>query len=41
MTKTRTNVYAGPGRDVALWFALLSPVLGILVGFLSLLLFYR
>jgi hypothetical protein len=41
MTKTKSNAIAESGRDVALWFALLSPVLGILVGFLSLLLFCR
>ena len=41
MTKTKSNAISDSGWDVALWFALLSPVLGILVGFLSLLLFYR
>jgi hypothetical protein len=41
MTKTKPNAITGSGRDAALWFALLSPVLGILAGFLSLLLFYR
>ena len=41
MTKTKSNAITGSGRDVAFWFALLSPVLGILAGFLSLLLFYR
>jgi hypothetical protein len=28
-------------RDLAFWFAVLSPLLGILVGFLALLLFYH
>ena len=41
MTKTRSNAISESGRDVALWFALLSPALGILVGFLALLLFYH
>lgn len=41
MTKTESN----PGRDseldVPFWFAVLSPVLGILVGLLALFLFYH
>ena len=41
MTKTKANAIPESGRDVAFWFALLSPVLGILAGFLSLLLFYH
>ena len=41
MTKTKSNGVADAGRDVAVWFALLSPVFGILVGFLALLLFYH
>ena len=31
----------GAGWDVAFWFAVLSPVLGILLGVLVLLLFYH
>ena len=41
MTKKKSNPNTGSGRNIAIWFALLSPVLGILVGFLSLLLFYH
>ena len=33
--------FTGTGWDVSFWFAVLSPVLGILVGFLALLLFYH
>lgn len=29
------------GRDLAFWFAVLSPALGVLVGFIALFLFYR
>ena len=42
MTKTKSNaITTDSGWDVAFWFAVLSPVLGILVGFLSLLFFYH
>jgi len=41
MTKKKSNPSTGSGRNIAIWFALLSPVLGILVGFLALLLFYH
>jgi hypothetical protein len=41
MTKTKSNAIVDPGWDIAFWFAVLSPVLGILVGFLALLLFYH
>jgi hypothetical protein len=41
MTKTEFNATNGTGWDVSFWFAVLSPVLGILVGFLALLLFYQ
>ena len=30
-----------PAMDVSFWFAVLSPLLGILTGFLALVLFYR
>ena len=41
MTKTKSDVVPGTGWDIPFWFAVLSPVLGILVAFLSLLVFYR
>jgi hypothetical protein len=41
MTKTQSNAMTNSGWDVAFWFAVLSPLLGILVGFLALLLFYH
>ena len=41
MTKTKSNAITGSGWDVSFWFAVLSPALGILVGFLALLLFYH
>jgi hypothetical protein len=41
MTKTKSYANTGSGWDVSFWFAVLSPVLGILFGYLSLLLFYH
>ena len=41
MTKTKFNAMTDAGWDASFWFAVLSPVLGILAGFLSLLVFYR
>jgi len=44
LAKTRASkvaLFTGTGWDVAFWFAVLSPVLGILTGFLALLLFYH
>jgi hypothetical protein len=41
MTKTPSNVILHPGWDVSFWFAVLSPALGVLVGFIALLLFYH
>ena len=41
MTKANSNAMTDSGWDVPFWFAVLSPVLGILVGFLGLLLFYH
>jgi hypothetical protein len=38
---TSAKTLASTGWDVSFWFAVLSPVLGILVGFLALLLFYH
>jgi hypothetical protein len=41
MAKTRSNAISDADWNVSLWFAVLSPALGILVGFLTLLLFYH
>ena len=44
LPKTLTNKISIVARghwDVAFWFAVLSPVLGILVGFLALFVVYR
>jgi hypothetical protein len=41
MTKTKSNAITDSGWDVSFWFAVLSPVLGILLGFLALFLFYH
>jgi hypothetical protein len=41
MTKTKSNAITGSGWDVPFWFAVLSPMLGMLIGFLALLLFYH
>ena len=38
---TKSNTIADSGWDIPFWFAVLSPVLGILVGFLGVLLFYH
>jgi hypothetical protein len=35
------NGASNPGWDVSFWFAVLSPVLGVVLGFLVLALFYR
>jgi hypothetical protein len=42
-TKTVTEIagIGGADWDGAFWFAVLSPVLGVLTGFLALLLFFR
>jgi len=41
MTETKPNAISDSDWNVSLWFAVLSPVLGILLGFLALLLFYH
>lgn len=41
MTKTKSNAVTDLGWNVPFWFAVLSPVLGILIGFFALLLFYH
>ena len=41
MAETKANTNTGSSWDVPFWFSVLSPVLGILIGFLALLLFYR
>ncbi len=41
MTETNNNAITDSDWNVSLWFAVLSPVLGILVGFLALFLFYH
>jgi len=41
MTKTKSNTVTKSDWDPAFWFAVFSPVLGVLVGFLALLLFYH
>ena len=41
MTKAKSNTIADASWDIPFWFAVLSPVLGIMIGFLGLLLFYH
>lgn len=41
MNKAKFNSISDSEWDVSFWFAVLSPVLGILVGFLALFLFYH
>jgi len=41
MTKPKSTTITDSGWNVSLWFAVLSPALGILVGFLDLLWFYH
>jgi hypothetical protein len=41
MKKTKSNAVTNSGWDISFWFAVFSPALGILVGFLALLLFYH
>ena len=41
MTKTTPKTMTDSSWDIPFWFAVFSPVLGILVGFLGLLLLYH
>jgi hypothetical protein len=41
MTKTKSHAMTGSSWNASFWFAVLSPVLGMLVGFLALLVFYH
>jgi len=41
MTETKSKATPDSSWDVPFWFAVLSPVLGIVGGFLALVLFYR
>jgi hypothetical protein len=41
MTKTKPSIMTDSGWDIPFWFAVLSPVLGILLGFLGLLLLFH
>jgi hypothetical protein len=41
MNDTKSNAGTDSGWDFSFWFAVLSPVLGILVAFLALLLLYH
>jgi RsiW-degrading membrane proteinase PrsW (M82 family) len=41
MTKAKSNTIADASWDIPFWFAVFSPVLGMLVGFLGLLLLYH
>jgi hypothetical protein len=41
MTKTKSNAIIDADWNLSFWFAVLSPLLGILVGFLALVLFYH
>ena len=37
----KLRVFTDPGWDVSFWFAVLSPLLGILLGFLALVFFFQ
>jgi len=41
MTKAKSNTIADASWDIPFWFAVFSSVLGVLVGFLGLLLLYH
>jgi hypothetical protein len=41
MTKTKPYAIIDSGWNVSFWFAVLSPLLGVLAGMLCLLLFYH
>jgi hypothetical protein len=41
MTRTNANFMADSGVNISFWFAVLSPLLGILLGFFALIFFFR
>jgi len=41
MTRTKSNTITDSDWTLQFWFAVLSPVLGILAGFLAVVLFYH
>jgi hypothetical protein len=41
MTKTKSDAVTGSSWDIAFWFAVLSPVIGVLVGLLAPFLIYH
>jgi hypothetical protein len=41
MTRTNANPMADSGVNISFWFAVLSPLLGILLGLLALVLFFQ
>jgi len=41
MLGAKSNTINDSGWDVAFWFAVLSPIIGVLAGFLALFVFYR
>jgi len=41
MTKTKSNTVSEAGWDIAFWFAVLSPIIGVLLGFLAPFLIYH
>ena len=41
MTKTNSHTITDSSWDIPFWFAVFSPVLGILTGFLAVVLFYH
>jgi hypothetical protein len=41
MTNTRSNAVTGAGWEVSFWFAVLSPIIGVLLGLLAPFLIYH
>ncbi len=41
MIRTKSNTVPDPGWDIAFWFAVLSPINGVLLGFLAPFLIYH
>jgi hypothetical protein len=41
MTRANVNSMADSGVNISFWFAVLSPLLGILLGFLALVFFFQ